>query len=231
MKIDSRKELILLVLVKEYIKTAQPVSSGFLVEKYKLGISSATARNEMAELEELGYIYQPHTSSGRIPTEKAYNYYIENDLEEQKIKKDDLKELEEVFDFSEEGFKKVAKLMADFSKNAVFWAFHKNNLYYTGISNLFIQPEFRQNDLVCNVSSIIDRMEEIIGEIFDQLNLGEKIFIGEKNPFGGFLSTVLLKYEKDNQRGVVGLLGPMRMDYEKNLSLIYYLKNKLGDKS
>lgn len=230
MEISERKELILLTLIKEYIKTAQPISSGFLVEKYKLGISSATARNEMADLENLGYIFQPHTSAGRIPTEKAYRYYVENHVINKKNKETDFKNLKNDLTNSEEDLKKIAKSMADISKNAVFWAFHKNNLYYTGISNLFTQPEFRQSEIICDVSVIIDRMEEIIADIFDDLNDGQDIYIGEKNPFGNFLSTVLLKYNHNNQVGVVGVLGPMRMDYEKNLSLINFLKQRLSNK-
>lgn len=229
MEISERKELILLTLIKEYIKTAQPISSGFLVEKYKLGISSATARNEMADLEDLGYIFQPHTSAGRIPTEKAYRYYVENHVINKKNKETNFKDLKNDLTNSEEDLKKIAKSMADISKNAVFWAFHKNNLYYTGISNLFTQPEFRQSEIICDVSIIIDRMEEIIADIFDNLNDGQDIYIGEKNPFGNFLSTVLLKYNYNNQVGVVGILGPIRMDYEKNLSLINFLKQRLNN--
>lgn len=226
MKISSRQELILLTIIKEYIKTAQPISSGFLVEKYDLGISSATARNEMVELEELGYIFQPYTSAGRIPTEKAYSYYV-NDYLKNNIKQPVFKNLVDISIESENDFKKVAKIMADISKNAVFWAFHKNNLYYTGVSNLFIQPEFKTTDVVCDISIIIDRMEEIIANSFDDFTIGENVLIGSDNPFGNFLSTVLLKYKYNNQVGVVGLLGPTRMDYEKNIGLLNFIKNKL----
>ncbi len=226
MKISPRQELILLTIIKEYIKTAQPISSGFLVEKYDLGISSATARNEMVELEELGYIFQPYTSAGRIPTEKAYRYYV-NDCLKNNIKQPVFKNLVDISIESENDFKKVAKIMADISKNAVFWAFHKNNLYYTGVSNLFIQPEFKTTDVVCDISIIIDRMEEIIANSFDDFTIGENVLIGSDNPFGNFLSTVLLKYKYNNQVGVVGLLGPTRMDYEKNIGLLNFIKNKL----
>lgn len=230
MEINERKELILLTLIKEYIKTAQPISSGFLVKKYKLGISSATARNEMADLEDLGYIFQPHTSAGRIPTEKAYWYYVKNCVEIKKDKKNTFKDLKNSLSNSEKDLKKIAKVMAEVSKNAVFWAFHKNSLYYTGISNLFIQPEFRQSEVACDVSVVIDRMEEIIADIFDGLKEGTGVYIGEKNPFGSFLSVVLLKYKHNKQIGIVGILGPMRMDYEKNLSLINFLKQKFNNK-
>ncbi|PKM91776.1 hypothetical protein CVU82_01040 [Candidatus Falkowbacteria bacterium HGW-Falkowbacteria-1] len=230
MEISERKKRILLTIIKEYIKNVQPVSSGILVEKCKLDISSATVRNEMAELEEGGFIFQPHTSAGRIPTELAYKFFV-SDFLSAKNRKPDLKNqkaLDDIFGYSEENFKAVAKKLADISKNAVFWAFHKNNLYYTGVSNLFFQPEFKQSNIACDVSIVIDRMEEIIADIFDKLNLGENIFIGSENPFGQFLSSLVLKYEDKKQRGLVGIMGPIRMDYEKNLDLIYYLKSKFN---
>jgi len=229
MSISDRKKSILLAIIKEYIKNVQPVSSGMLVDRCKLEISSATVRNEMAELEEEGYIFQPHTSAGRIPTELAYKLFVEEHVLFRKKKDDDKykKVLDEIFDYNQESFKKVAKKLADISGNAIFWAFHKNDLYYTGISNLFIQPEFKQSNVVCDVSIVIDRMEEIIADIFDKLKIGENVFIGSENPFGQFLSSLVLKYEQKKQRGVVGIMGPLRMDYEKNLDLINYLKNKL----
>lgn len=227
MSISERQEKILLALIKEYVKTAQPLSSSFLVEKYNLGISSATARNDMAELEEGGYIFQPHTSAGRIPTDKAYAYYVENYLLNKEGDFKTSKSLADLKFSSEDDFKKTAKAIAEISKNAVFWAFHKNDLYYTGVSNLFIQPEFKASEVVCDISVIIDRMEEIIADIFDGLKMGEQVFIGPNNPFGNFLSSVVLKYNREGKTGVIGLLGPMRMDYERNLDLIRFLKSKL----
>ena len=227
MDISSRQETILLTLIKEYIKTAQPISSGFLVDKCNLGISSATTRNEMAELEELNYIYQPYTSAGRVPSEKAYNFFVEKYLNDPKTKFHKFKVLEDLSLNSEEDFKKMAKAVAEVSNNAVFWALNKNNLYYTGVSNLFIQPEFKSSDVVYDISVVIDRMEEIISDKFNFFEMGENIFIGNNNPFGNFLSIILLKYRHNNQIGIVGLLGPMRMDYEKNISLMKFLKNKL----
>ena len=90
---DKRKELILNTIIKEHIKTGAPVGSGVLVENYKLNVSPATVRNEMMALEEEGYIMQPHTSAGRIPTEKAYRLYLEN-INEIKLNKKEISELE-----------------------------------------------------------------------------------------------------------------------------------------
>ncbi len=227
--ISERKKLILETILKEYLKTATPVSSGVLVQNYKLDISTATVRNEMMELEEEGYIYQPHTSAGRVPTETAYELFL-SEIKENK-KKRELKEseseiLESIFKDDEHAWRQTAKAIAEISGGAVFWAFHKNDLYYTGLSNLFAQPEFSRAHMVCDVSAIIDRLEEIIDEIFEEIEEGEQILVGSKNPFGNFLSTVLVKYKNNNVSGIFGILGPMRMDYARNLALVEFIKNK-----
>ncbi len=74
---DERKKQILMAIVQDYIATAEPVGSRTISRKYKLGVSPATIRNDMADLEEMGYIHQPHTSSGRIPSELGYRYYVD----------------------------------------------------------------------------------------------------------------------------------------------------------
>lgn len=226
--ISERKKLILQTLVKEYIKTAQPVSSGVLVEKYKLDISPATVRNELMELEDEGYIFQPHTSAGRVPTEAAYELELASSHKKKDLKEVERKALENAFSNNEASFRQTAKLIAELSNGAVFWAFHKNDLYYTGLSNLFSQPEFTRVDMVCDVSEIIDRLEEIISDVFEDFENGQQVLIGSKNPFGAFLSTVLVKYKSNKQSGLFGILGPMRMDYARNLALVEFIKNKFA---
>lgn len=227
--ISERKLFLLDTIIREYVKTAQPVSSGVLVQKYKLDISPATVRNEMMELEEEGYIHQPHTSAGRVPTEAAYRLYLLG-LQENK-KNRALKEAEEkllagLFCHDEVAFRQTAKAIAELAGGAVFWAFHKNDLYHTGLSNLFSQPEFKQASAVCDVSGIIDRMEDIIDEIFEDLGEGERALVGTDNPFGNFLSTVLVKYRNADSHGLFGILGPMRMDYGRNLALVGFIKKQ-----
>ena len=77
MEMDSRKQKILEAVVLDYIETAEPVGSRTISKKYDLGVSSATIRNEMADLEEMGLIEQPHTSAGRVPSEAGYRYYVD----------------------------------------------------------------------------------------------------------------------------------------------------------
>lgn len=224
---DKRKELILNTIIKEHIATGAPVGSSILVEKYKLKISPATVRNEMASLEEEGFIMQPHTSAGRIPTEKAYNFFLKN-LKAKKVNINDIKELEEILKSRNElSFKEAAKKIAALTSNTVFWAFHRHNLYYTGISNLLQQPEFSQTNLIFDFSIIIDRMDEIVDQIFNKVQFGRNIMVGSENPFGDFCSTILIKYKLNENIGLVGILGPMRMDYEKNIAIAEFIEEKL----
>ena len=90
-KVDNRKKKILQAIVEEYINTAEPVSSGSIVKKYGLDLSSATIRNEMADLEKVGYIEKTHTSSGRIPSAKGYRLYVNELLNDQNISIDEIK--------------------------------------------------------------------------------------------------------------------------------------------
>ncbi|GBF33162.1 eat-inducible transcription repressor HrcA [Desulfocucumis palustris] len=77
MKMDARKQQVLLALITDFIATAEPVGSRTIARKYTLGVSPATIRNEMADLEEMGFIEQPHTSAGRVPSHKGYRYYVD----------------------------------------------------------------------------------------------------------------------------------------------------------
>lgn len=227
---EQRKEKILYTIIKEHIKTGAPVGSSILVEKYKLNVSPATVRNDMSDLENDGFIAQPHTSAGRVPTESAYRLYVQN-IEDKKIgDKEASLLLEALGAMTEQDFKHTAKVLAALSGNAVFWAFHRHNLYYTGISNLLSQPEFSQTNLIYDISVVIDRVDEIINEIYDGLEDGTVIKLGMDNPFGNFCSTIFAKYKLEGHTGLVGILGPMRMNYEKNLALMKFINSQINNK-
>ena len=76
MELDLRKQKILQAIVQDYVTTAEPVGSHVLVERYSLGVKSATIRNEMAEMSDWGYLRQPHTSAGRVPSDRGYRFYV-----------------------------------------------------------------------------------------------------------------------------------------------------------
>ncbi len=117
MTIDERKLRILKAIIDDFVSTAHPVGSRTLAKKYELGVSSATIRNEMADLEELGYLTQPHTSAGRIPSELGYRLYVDN-LMKQSLLRSEQKELvrsllsKRVIEV-EDVLKQSAKIMAE----------------------------------------------------------------------------------------------------------------------
>ena len=222
---NQRQQALLQNITWQYIKTASPVSSKLITEDGGFGLSSATIRNEMAELEDAGYICHPHTSAGRVPTEKGYQFYVENFLKPSlptKKQQDNLEKSLEAKKFETQSVKSLAKNVEEFSDGAVFVAFAKNDFYYTGLSNLFGQPEFAQHQLIYNLSQVIDHLDQVITKIFSTLNAEVNVAVGSKNQFARDCSAVIAKYQNQKQTGLIGILGPMRMDYQNNFNLIKY---------
>ncbi|KKW35219.1 MAG: Transcriptional regulator of heat shock protein [Candidatus Giovannonibacteria bacterium GW2011_GWA2_53_7] len=225
---DSRKKALLSQIIRQYVKSALPVGSKLLEASSRLGVSSATIRNEMADLEKDGYIIQPHTSAGRIPTEKGYRFFLENYVQAGRITDREKKAIQNVLKKGsvESSVKEVAKKLAEFSQNAVIAVFSDSNIYYTGLANLFSQPEFKQAEMVYNISLVIDHLEQVVERIFGEVDQ-TLVKIGSDNPFGQDCSSVLGRWQINSQSGIMAILGPMRMDYEKNLGLINYLNREI----
>ena len=113
MQLDERKMKILQAIIRNYLETGEPVGSRTISKYTDLNLSSATIRNEMADLEELGYILQPHTSAGRIPSDKGYRLYVDNMMREKEEQVNEMKEmLLEKEDRMEQLLKQVAKVLA-----------------------------------------------------------------------------------------------------------------------
>ncbi|MBO4780883.1 MAG: HTH domain-containing protein, partial [Lachnospiraceae bacterium] len=113
MDLDDRKLKILQAIIKNYLETGEPVGSRTISKYTDLNLSSATIRNEMADLEELGYIVQPHTSAGRIPTDKGYRLYVDTMMQEKVDEVNNMREdLLEKADRMENLLQQVAKMLA-----------------------------------------------------------------------------------------------------------------------
>ena len=221
-----RKQQLLKYIIEAHIKTASPVGSGLISEKYMKDVSSPTVRNEMQELEREGLIMQPHTSAGRIPTEAGYRNYIES-MGQKDLSEKCRQEIDTVFHQSKdpvEKIKNVAKIAADISENAAVVAFGKHDVYYTGLSNLFSKPEFSNQNIVVNMSQVIDHLDEVMAALSGMLDNDVSVLLGSDNPFGLECGSVLSKSSK----GIMfGILGTIRMDYEKNIGLVKYIKHLL----
>ncbi len=200
-------------------------------------MSSATIRNEMKELEKLGYLAQPHTSAGRIPTEKAYRLFIKSlqqERGEQLRKKTDpgkgSKKLE--FKQPEEAFREITKKLAQMSGGFAFSGTEEGDFFHQfGLANLLKEAESEDKDFFNEITQMMEEFDKHFDKLFKKAVEDEtQVFIGRENPLGKTKKLTLIisncKTSKQKQ-GVIGLLGPMRMRYDHNISLINKLKKLL----
>ncbi len=324
---ERRKELLKLI-VEEYIKTANPVGSSLLCDK--LNCSSATIRNEMASLEDMGYLEKTHTSSGRVPSEMGYRYYVDNLMEPKKMTGEEVLKLQTIFDnkglvlsdvitrsmeiiseitnctslvlgassaenklkeveaipfsdskviaivitdkghvehkelnvdgnVSPKEVKKVVELINKLlvgtpldevsaklefeikpiignyvkSHEALYQAFYnafnefsyKSHMHMAGRTKLL---DYREFDSVAKVKEILNKFddENMVKKIEADCN-DINVYIGHENNFDDDVSVIKTKYDINGEEGTIAIVGPKRMDYEKVVSLLNYIKQNI----
>lgn len=233
MKITERQEEILNRIVKEYIKLAQPISSQFLERKYDFGICPATIRIEMQKLTEKGFLYQPHTSAGRVPTDKGFRFFVNNLLEKEILEFGDIFKIEEILEKEREDILKwvsdLTKFLAEESSNlATFHLIERDLFWKEGWEEILKEPEFKKRDLISKFANFLRNFEKNIENL--KINSKIKIYIGRENPFprANDFSIISAKcFLLNKEEGIVSLLGPKRMAYDKNISLINSLTKLL----
>ena len=325
--LTGRQENILKLITTEYIKSARPVGSNLICDELKC--SSATVRNEMAALEELGLLEKTHTSSGRVPSEKGYRYYVdhlmkpkelngedmlnlqiilnnqqlelndtlsaslrlisdmtsytsivlggtshENKLKEirvvpidnenlivivvtdtghvenkkvslQKVSLDEIKKTVDLINelivgtpIDEVSTKlefEIKPIISRYVKEheivyntfyQVFKDVSKKNVNVVGRNNILKQPEFNNVEKIQEIFNKLDNSEEIIDSIKEENN-DIKIYIGKENNLDEDVTVIQTKYHSKGEEGTIAIVGPKRMDYEKVVTLLEYIKNNL----
>jgi len=225
---ETRKEELLKLIIENYVATAEPVGSKFLVDSAELDVSGATVRNEMRELEEVGYLVQPHTSAGRIPSEAGYRYYVEHLMRPESLKGADARELSRVVAGERDSTHKrkaVARFTAEYVGNAVIIAWQRHSLYYTGLAYLFVQPEFRDMAHTVRISSLFDECEDRIDDLFSASEGNEPtVLIGKDNPLGSLCGTVTMRLRGES---LMAIVGPWRMPYGRVVGLLQAIRSIL----
>jgi len=327
--LSERQEQLLKIIVEDYIKTARPVSSKSICDN--LNCSSATIRSEMSSLEDLGLLEKTHISSGRIPSEKGYRYYVDHIMVPKELTGDEMLRLQKIVNnkslvvndaiarsmeiISEltsytavvlgqqssnnlinkvevipiddnnlvaiivtdkghvehknvyiDGFVsmndikqtvdlinkliigtslddvadvlefEVKPRIADYVEqheilyNAFYNAFNEftNNrsIYRSGTKNILMQPEFNDAD---KIREIISKFEdkEIVESIKEEDN-GINIYIGSENHFDDDVTIIKTKYMINGEEGTIALIGPKRMEYDRVITLLNYIKYNIG---
>ncbi len=234
---NARQKQLLSAIVELYTKTAVPVGSQALLENYDFGVSSATLRHDMVTLEEEGYLHQPHVSAGRIPTDLGYRMYVEEMMGDEDLSREDQRRLQKELLTLQAKHTRLgrttAKLLSSLSGNlAVSGIVDKDEFYDFGMRELMDAPEFQEMDELCQLVETLDSLDEKVDGLMIQLKDGEtRIFIGKENPIRGIdnCSMIVAPYHnKEGERGMLAIIGPKRMDYAKNKSLIEYMRKFLG---
>ena len=323
---NNRQNELLRLIVETYIETVKPVGSKSLVKK--LRCSSATIRNDMAHLEKLGYLEKTHTSSGRVPSELGYKYYVDNLMKEKKIANDEINKLQTILNnknlATSDAIVKCMEIISDITnytsivlgkesenntlkhisivpiddrkvvavvitntghvenKQSVIpdnisindivkaceiinksligtklseinlkleyeikpviidkikeyesvmkffydafndFAFQNNDVFFGGKTNILKQPEYDEPD---KIKGIISKLENI--ELVKKIETDDKeinIFIGEENEFDDNVTVIKTSYNINGEEGTIAVIGPKRMEYDKVVSLLNYLK-------
>lgn len=330
--ITERQQAILKYIVEEYVKTVKPVSSSTICKT--LNCSSATVRNEMVILDEMGYLEKNHFASGRQPSEKGYKYYVENLIKQHEIKKDEMKKISTIFhnqslelsdaieksleliseitnytsivlgkSSSENKLKKVEVISLDNFKvltmlitdkgyveyknlylpntdieeviktvnlinkmivgtpineiserleydikpiisqyvsqhevlyNAFYDAFTSftnkaSDVHFSGKNNILKQPEFNNIDKVKEIINKFDDIDKI--SKMEEENNGINIYIGKDSELSDDVSVVKTKYNYNGEEGTIAIIGPKRMEYERVVNLLNYIKENIEEQN
>ncbi|MFH1426140.1 MAG: HTH domain-containing protein [Candidatus Kerfeldbacteria bacterium] len=230
----QRQLALLQAIIQEYIKTAKPVGSKALAEEHAFDCSSATIRNDMTALEDEGYIMQPHTSAGRVPTEQGYQFYIENFMHQKELNRRQRETLDSAADRQTldvaDRMKRMAKTVADMTNEAVIVSIGPHNYFYTGISHLFRKPEFAEMEMVMAMNELFEDMDKMRGMLDDIMSDDISVMIGHDNPFSANCAFLASKYLlNEDAVGMMGILGPMRMDYDTNLAILEYMESLIAE--
>jgi len=238
--LDTRRKRILQAIVESYIETASPVSSQAIARRLRSRISAATVRNVMAELADADLVWQPHTSAGRVPTDKGYRYYINSLLEVEQLTQQERELIENQYPAQREAFDEVLaeilRILSNFSRytSLAFSSFGKDRLYVTGTSYILEQPEFQDTRKLQPILRTFERQEPLLEIMKEDLGRdGISVHIGKENPCRDIqeCSLVVSNFKiKDKSMGALGIIGPRRMSYPKVISTVGYIARVLSVK-
>ncbi len=226
----ERQIAILAEIIRQYSGTAEPVGSHALSEAFD--VSSATIRAEMAALERAGYIYQPHISAGRVPTDKGYRTYvnaISNVVPTSRTAATLEKRVTSLKDRTDHAIKIATETLSDLTGNTAF-ATLSDTVYFHGLHQLFSQPEFVDHLRASQAARYLDTLSEwLVAKGF----VGELgIFIGNENPFArtSGMAMIIARFGSPySEYSYIGIVGPTRQDYDKVTGLVTLAGKTLED--
>jgi len=235
--LTNRQTQILKALVDEYIENAGPVGSEILEKKHNLGVSSATIRNEMVELTQMGFLKQPHTSAGRVPTSKAMKFYIDQLMEEKKLSiTEEVKAKEEVWDVRdnlEDLIAETVHAMAGKTGSLALAVSHADDkVWHSGYANVFTNPEFSDVQVCMNLFSLLEEINALQEIFFERLvgMSGIGLLFGDDLgwPVYDPITVVGSTARVGGKEIALGIISPARLT-PRAIPIVKYYKNLLEE--
>lgn len=231
----ERQLAILAAIIEQYAEIASPVGSVTLAKLF--GVSSATIRSEMARLEDAGYIMQPHTSAGRVPTDKGYRVYVNGITEAELADTPKMDRGARAIEArvhsqpsrADRAIRGAVDSLVELTHNLGL-ATIGDELYMNGIGNLFSQPEFLIGTHTQNVAKLLDNIEPWLREAAPNEPLN--VYIGSENPIGKSSGATLIisKFcSPFSDHSYIGVLGPTRQDYARTMRLVRHAGKMLEE--
>lgn len=237
--LTSRQTQILKTIIDEYISTAEPVGSENLDKKYNLGVSPATIRNEMVSLTKSGYLRQPHTSAGRIPSPTAMKFYIDQLMEEKQMSLvDEVKAKEEVWDsrddidaLMEEATHALASRTHSLAVAAI--KDKKDRFWHAGHSYIFDNPEFAEMATCQSLFSIFEEFDKMDRLFFGMAASASplEVLFGEELGWPELATSgiVATHFNLKGKPGALGVIGPARANYAQVIPILRYFGNLIEE--
>lgn len=244
--LTPRQHQLVTKVIEEYIQTAEPVSSRAIASSGYFDVRSATIRNEMCDLEEMGYLEQRHTSGGRVPTARAYRHYVNGLLAREGVTISHVhrKRIDEALEemsvpagsgsvghrLAEQVNKTLARAIGSLSGALVMASIgERPDAYKFGLSHLMSAPEFRHYDRIRGLTEFFDQFDAMADRMFRSAFSGDdgeiKVFIGTENADNRIKDETMIvsRYRlPGGTEGTLTLVGPMRMDYRRNIGFMTY---------
>ncbi len=240
MDLTERQTKILKDIIEEYINTAEAVGSEQLEKKYSLGVSPATIRHEMADLTHRGFLRQPHTSAGRVPTPMALRFYVDNLMQEKQMSvADEVSAKEQVWDarFDFDKLLRQATLaLAARTKALSVAATNKGDVYYAGVANILDMPEFFDIDVTRTVLSLLDEEARLQQLFFEHAYTDEPVHIIFGADLGWpYFDPVGIAFARfsagPHGQGTLGVIGPCRLNFAYVMPTLRYFSGLLSQMS
>ena len=232
----KRQEDVLALIVRRYVETAEPVGSRYVAKN--LDLSSATIRNVMADLEESGFIMHPHTSAGRVPTDKGYRYYIDSLMRLKVVNPETVRSVKNEYHQAMQSLEAVLERttylvssLTNYVGITIFSEYHK--FYMDGASHMIEEPEFRDLKRLHAILKSLEEKRDILSLLSNEIEDGSlTIHIGKENKFNYLseCSIVTRGYKRKGKvTGRVGVIGPKRMEYARVIPAVEFLADTVKE--